>query len=76
MLLTFDYVTLKLCDFGTVAELKTSMTNNRGSAAWMAPEVFRGKKYDQKCDIFSFGIWMWEMITRRLKKFFILFKIL
>lgn len=75
MLLTFDYVTLKLCDFGTVAELKTSMTNNQGSAAWMAPEVFRGKKYDQKCDIFSFGIWMWEMITRRLK-FFYIFKIL
>ncbi|KAI1731173.1 protein kinase domain-containing protein [Ditylenchus destructor] len=64
MLLTRDYITLKLCDFGTAAELRTSMTNNRGSAAWMAPEVFRGKRYDQKCDIFSFGILFWEIITR------------
>jgi serine/threonine protein kinase len=65
MLLTNDYITLKLCDFGTATELRTSMTNNRGSAAWMAPEVFRGKKYDQKCDIFSFGILLWEIVTRR-----------
>ncbi|KAI3418886.1 Mitogen-activated protein kinase kinase kinase 7 [Globodera pallida] len=65
MLLTRDYIRLKLCDFGTVAELQTSMTNNRGTAAWMAPEVFRGRKYDQRCDIFSLGICLWEMIARR-----------
>uniref|UniRef100_A0A1I7RLA6 Mitogen-activated protein kinase kinase kinase n=1 Tax=Bursaphelenchus xylophilus TaxID=6326 RepID=A0A1I7RLA6_BURXY len=65
MLLTNDFITLKLCDFGTATELRTSMTNNRGSAAWMAPEVFRGKRYDQKCDIFSFGIFLWEMTARR-----------
>lgn len=65
LLLTSDYITLKLCDFGTAAYLCTSMTNNRGSAAWMAPEVFCGKKYDQKCDIFSFGILLWEMIARK-----------
>lgn len=40
MLLTNDFITLKLCDFGTAAELRTSMTNNRGSAAWMAPVRF------------------------------------
>ncbi|KAI6182324.1 Mitogen-activated protein kinase kinase kinase [Aphelenchoides bicaudatus] len=65
MLLTNDFITLKLCDFGTAAELRTSMTNNRGSAAWMAPEVFRGKKYNQACDIFSFGILLWEIVTRK-----------
>jgi mitogen-activated protein kinase kinase kinase 7 len=65
MLLTNDFITLKLCDFGTAAELRTSMTNNRGSAAWMAPEVFRGRKYDEKCDVFSFGIFLWELISRR-----------
>lgn len=30
---------LKICDFGTVADKSTLMTNNKGSAAWMAPEV-------------------------------------
>lgn len=33
---------LKVCDFGTACEYKTCMTNNQGSAAWMAPEVFEG----------------------------------
>jgi len=33
---------LKICDFGTACEPATHMTNNKGSAAWMAPEVFEG----------------------------------
>lgn len=28
---------LKICDFGTVTDKATLMTNNMGSAAWMAP---------------------------------------
>lgn len=65
MLLSNDFVTLKLCDFGTACELRSSMSDNRGSAAWMAPEVFQGRRYDQKCDVFSFGIFLWEMLARR-----------
>ncbi len=42
------------------------MTNNKGSAAWMAPEVFEGNTYTEKCDIFSWGIILWETLTRRL----------
>lgn len=34
---------LKICDFGTACDKKTYMTNNKGSAAWMAPEVFEGR---------------------------------
>jgi len=34
---------LKICDFGTACDIQTHMTNNKGSAAWMAPEVFEGK---------------------------------
>lgn len=30
---------LKICDFGTAADKNTYMTNNKGSAPWMAPEV-------------------------------------
>ena len=33
---------LKICDFGTACDAHTHMTNNKGSAAWMAPEVFEG----------------------------------
>ncbi|XP_046803485.1 mitogen-activated protein kinase kinase kinase 7-like isoform X2 [Lucilia cuprina] len=55
---------LKICDFGTVTDLVTIMTNNSGSAAWMAPEVFEGSKYTEKCDVFSWGIVLWEIIAR------------
>lgn len=56
---------LKICDFGTVCDKKTYMTNNKGSAAWMAPEVFEGSNYTEKCDIFSWGIILWEVLSRR-----------
>ncbi|KAL3176465.1 hypothetical protein MRX96_010261 [Rhipicephalus microplus] len=56
---------LKICDFGTACDVQTQMTNNKGSAAWMAPEVFESSTYTEKCDIFSWGIILWEVLTRR-----------
>ncbi|XP_045476743.1 mitogen-activated protein kinase kinase kinase 7-like [Harmonia axyridis] len=56
---------LKICDFGTAVDQKTHMTNNKGSAAWMAPEVFTGSSYNAKCDIFSWSIILWEVLSRR-----------
>lgn len=41
LLLIMEGTRLKICDFGTAADKNTQyMTNNKGSAAWMAPEVF------------------------------------
>nr|XP_018900861.1 PREDICTED: mitogen-activated protein kinase kinase kinase 7-like [Bemisia tabaci] len=56
---------LKICDFGTACDLKTYMTNNKGSAAWMAPEVFEGSNYTEKCDVFSWGIILWQVLSRQ-----------
>lgn len=39
LLLVGEGKILKICDFGTAADKATYMTNNKGSAAWMAPEV-------------------------------------
>ncbi|XP_037082114.1 mitogen-activated protein kinase kinase kinase 7-like [Pollicipes pollicipes] len=65
-LLLLDYGRkLKICDFGTACDVKTHMTNSRGSAAWMAPEVFEGNTYTEKCDVFSFGIILWEVMARK-----------
>ncbi|KAK9883375.1 hypothetical protein WA026_001547 [Henosepilachna vigintioctopunctata] len=55
---------LKICDFGTAVDQKTHMTENMGSAAWMAPEVFSSNTYTEKCDIFSWSIILWEVLTR------------
>ncbi|XP_031717449.1 mitogen-activated protein kinase kinase kinase 7 isoform X2 [Anarrhichthys ocellatus] len=65
LLLVLGGTVLKICDFGTACDIQTHMTNNKGSAAWMAPEVFEGSNYSEKCDVFSWGIILWEVITRR-----------
>ncbi|XP_014894842.1 mitogen-activated protein kinase kinase kinase 7-like isoform X2 [Poecilia latipinna] len=46
LLLVARGTVLKICDFGTACDIQTYMTNNKGSAAWMAPEVFEGSCAD------------------------------
>ncbi|XP_023207980.1 mitogen-activated protein kinase kinase kinase 7-like isoform X1 [Xiphophorus maculatus] len=65
LLLVARGTVLKICDFGTACDIQTYMTNNKGSAAWMAPEVFEGSNYSEKCDVFSWSIILWEVIARR-----------
>eukprot|EP00118_Oscarella_pearsei_P019177 m.202262 g.202262 ORF g.202262 m.202262 type:complete len:616 (+) comp39608_c0_seq19:20-1867(+) len=65
LLLVGNGTRLKICDFGTACEFRTHMTNCTGSAAWMAPEVFEGNNYTEKCDVYSFGIILWEVTARK-----------
>ena len=63
------YKTLKITDFGLARESRQTIDNIRMSAAgtwaWMAPEVIKGFKYTEKADVFSFGVIMWELATRK-----------
>ncbi len=57
-----------LCDFGVAASLASSSHSKRstfvGTPYWMAPEVItEGKTYDQKADVWSLGITIYEMAT-------------
>ena len=57
LLLIMGGTVLKICDFGTACDIQTHMTNNKGSAAWMAPEVFEGKrKIILICNVRKFNI--------------------
>lgn len=59
---------VKVADFG-VARVKTQsgvMTAETGTYRWMAPEVIEHKPYDQKADVFSFAIMIWELLTGKL----------
>ncbi|KAG6612621.1 TKL protein kinase [Phytophthora cinnamomi] len=52
----------KLSDFGVSRErLDQTMTAGVGTSLWMAPEVMIGEKYDDKADIFSFGVVLSEL---------------
>ena len=42
------------------------MTAETGTYRWMAPEVIKHAKYDERIDVFSFAIILWELLTSRL----------
>lgn len=62
---------LKLMDFGLAVCVERHfdpdggyvMTGETGSYRYMAPEVMRNEPYNEKVDIYSFGIIMWQVIT-------------
>ncbi|KAL9665552.1 hypothetical protein QQ045_020973 [Rhodiola kirilowii] len=60
---------LKVGDFGLSKLMKVQnahdvykMTGETGSYRYMAPEVFKHRKYDKKVDVFSFAMILYEMI--------------
>ncbi|ETN00973.1 TKL/DRK protein kinase [Phytophthora nicotianae INRA-310] len=66
ILLTEDY-DAKLTDFGASrARVDRTMTAGIGTSLWMAPEMMTGEKYDEKADIFSFGVVLSELDSNAL----------
>ncbi|XP_019422305.1 PREDICTED: serine/threonine-protein kinase STY46-like [Lupinus angustifolius] len=60
---------LKVGDFGLSKLIKVQsshdvyrMTGETGSYRYMAPEVFKHRRYDKKVDVFSFAMILYEML--------------
>jgi serine/threonine protein kinase len=59
---------VKIIDFGvakTNANVKTINGVIKGKVAYMPPEQVLGREVDQRADIFSVGVVLWEMLTGR-----------
>ncbi|KAL5726729.1 hypothetical protein ACHQM5_009743 [Ranunculus cassubicifolius] len=57
---------VKVCDFGLSRMKHNTFLSSRstaGTAEWMAPEVLRNEPSDEKCDVYSFGVILWELLT-------------
>lgn len=55
---------IKIADFGYAAELSREKLKRNtivGTPYWMAPELIKGSKYDQRVDVWSTGIMAMEM---------------
>ncbi|KAL4559110.1 hypothetical protein LXL04_031243 [Taraxacum kok-saghyz] len=59
---------VKVADFGVARFLNQGgvMTAETGTYRWMAPEVINHQQYDQKADVFSFAIVLWELVTSKV----------
>lgn len=58
--------TVKICDFGlsrVMTDTPLRDSSSAGTPEWMAPELIRNEPFTEKCDIFSFGMIMWELCT-------------
>ncbi|CAM6005719.1 unnamed protein product [Sphagnum balticum] len=66
ILLCDNYKIAKLTNFGLATIQQPEMTNQTGTLLWMAPEVFSGMTYSTSCDVYSFGIVMWEVLSGRV----------
>merc|ERR1719272_129355 len=61
-------LTAKICDFGLSHKHQGDLItgDTKGTFRWMAPEVIREETIGLKCDVYSYGIVLWELLTREI----------
>ncbi|KAH3762336.1 SHK1 protein [Pelomyxa schiedti] len=69
-LLIDEHLHVKVCDFG-LSQIKPAGQNlldgregAKGTPLWMAPEVLLGEEFNEKADVYSFGLILWQILTR------------
>jgi len=65
-LLLDDTGKTKICDFGFARKsINRARMTMCGTDEFMAPEIIMGNEYDGKADVFSYGMLLFEIITRK-----------
>lgn len=55
-----------MCDFGLSRVKSTTFLTSKshgGTPEWMAPEILRNEPSDEKCDVYSYGVVLYELLT-------------
>ena len=62
-----DTSDIKISDFGLSRLYQKSciLSGHLGTCYWMAPEIIVKKRYSTKVDVYSYGIIIWEVCTRK-----------
>lgn len=63
-ILVDEFLSIRIADFGLSRSVASVMETYCGTPATMAPEIIQQSTYDQRADIYSFGIILWELLTR------------
>ncbi|RLN64643.1 hypothetical protein BBJ29_001789 [Phytophthora kernoviae] len=66
-LLLSENLVVKVADFG-LARFQSKQYGPYtwvGTPFWAAPEVIRHEAYDEKADVYSYGIVLWELVERK-----------
>ncbi|KAM0876668.1 hypothetical protein ACQ4PT_036026 [Festuca glaucescens] len=67
--------TVKVADFGlSRVKLETFLTTKTGKGTlsfhiqpqWMAPEVLRSEPSNEKSDVYSYGVVLWELVAQKI----------
>lgn len=70
-LLVDEHYRVKVCDFG-LSQLKprgealsdSAESGAKGTPLWMSPEILSGKEFTEKADVYSYGLVLWQILTR------------
>ncbi|KAJ8313666.1 hypothetical protein KUTeg_008227 [Tegillarca granosa] len=56
-----------ICDFGASRFMgSTTKMSLAGTFPWMAPEVIQSQPVSEKCDTWSYGVVLWELLTHEV----------
>lgn len=65
--LTSDQKTVKLGDMNVSKVVENELTRTQiGTPSYLSPEIWEGKAYDARCDVYSLGCCMYEMGALKL----------